>query len=81
MDIAIGVQFSSRELQLEVDASPKELRRALEEALAEGRKVLWLTDRHGREVGVPVDKLAYIELGTERTGKRVGFAVGPAEKP
>jgi hypothetical protein len=35
--------------------------------------VLWLTDRKGRQVGVAVDKLAWIELGTGSDKGRIGF--------
>jgi hypothetical protein len=35
--------------------------------------VLWLTDTKGRRVGVPTDKLAYVELGEDNAAKRVGF--------
>ncbi|MEI7746629.1 MAG: DUF3107 family protein, partial [Actinomycetota bacterium] len=35
--------------------------------------VLWLTDRKGREVAVPIAKLAYIEVGAPSSDRRVGF--------
>jgi hypothetical protein len=35
--------------------------------------VLWLTDRKGRRVGVPVVKVAYVEVGAPASDRRVGF--------
>ncbi len=39
---------------------------------ADGR-VLWLTDRKGRLVGVPASKIAYVEIGAPTAERRVGF--------
>ena len=33
------------------------------DALADDDRVLWLTDKRGRQVGVPVAKIAYVEIG------------------
>jgi hypothetical protein len=35
--------------------------------------VLWLTDRRGRRVAVPVAKIAYVEVGAPTNERRVGF--------
>ncbi len=35
--------------------------------------VLWLTDKRGRRVGVPAEKIAYIELGANDGDRRIGF--------
>ena len=35
----------------------------IEKLLKTGDGVLWLTDRKGRRVGVPVAKVAYVEVG------------------
>ena len=37
------------------------------------KEVLWLTDRRGRDVGVPSAKLAYIEVGPVDGDRRIGF--------
>jgi hypothetical protein len=36
--------------------------------------MLWLTDRRGRQVGVPADKVAYVDLGPATSDRRIGFA-------
>ena len=42
--------------------------------LDSGDGVLWLTDRKGRRVGVPVVKVAYVEVGAPTSSeRRVGF--------
>jgi hypothetical protein len=35
--------------------------------------MLWLTDRRGRQVGVVVDKLTHIEIGSGADKGRIGF--------
>ena len=76
MEITIGIQFASRELRIDTHETPDALRERLEKAVADGPAVVWLTDTDGRQVGVPVDKLAYIELGSDKSAKRVGFSTG-----
>jgi hypothetical protein len=74
VDVRIGVTQHPRELDVELadDTDRDELTRSLEEALADDSKVLWLTDRKGRRVGVPSVKVAYIEIGAAEE-RRVGF--------
>ena len=74
MDIRIGVTYSPKELDIELaeDADPKTLKADIEKSLADGG-IVWLTDRKGRQVGVPADKVAYIELGRPDADHRIGF--------
>jgi hypothetical protein len=37
--------------------------------------ILWLTDRKGRQVGVPVAKVAYVEVDPPVSDRRVGFGI------
>lgn len=77
MDVRIGVTYSPKELDLELadDADAEGLRSQVESALAGGPDaVLWLTDRRGRQVGVPVGKIAYVEIGAPGADRRIGFA-------
>ncbi len=75
MDVRIGVTYSPKELQLELadDTERDKLVADIEKGLGGGGGVLWFTDRRGRKVGVPADKLAYIELGSPEESRRVGF--------
>jgi hypothetical protein len=74
VDIRIGVTYSPKELDIELaeDADPKTLKAEIEKSLADGG-VVWLTDRKGRQVGVPADKVAYVELGRPDADHRIGF--------
>ena len=73
MEVKIGVVYSAKELSIELDGKADEIVAAMEDALRGGAPVIWLTDKKGRRVGVPVDKVAYIEVAEEDTAKRVGF--------
>jgi DNA-binding MurR/RpiR family transcriptional regulator len=76
MDVKIGVMYSPRELSLELEGKAEEMMATIQAALDNGTKVLWITDKKGRRVGVPTDKVAYVEIGEEDTTKRVGFGPG-----
>ena len=71
MDVKIGVQFGSRELAVEVSQSPDEIFSLLDTTLTKGG-LFRLTDGKGKEVMVPVDKIAWVEV--DNHGERVvGF--------
>jgi hypothetical protein len=74
MEISIGIQFAPRELTIETKASVEDVQRQIDEAFADGRKLLWFTDERGKQVAIPVDKVAYVEVGSDRDTKPVGFA-------
>jgi len=72
--VRIGVTYNPREIEIEMpdDADPAAVRASVEQSMASGG-MLWLTDRKGHQVGVAVDKLAYIDLGTAADSGRIGF--------
>jgi hypothetical protein len=77
VEVRIGVTYSPKELDLELadDVDGDGVRSQVESALAGGEAgVLWLTDRRGRQVGVPVGKIAYVEIGAPGADRRIGFA-------
>ena len=77
MDVRIGVVHTPKELSLEVDGDDAdEVVKTFEAALGGKDPVVWLTDKDGRRVGVPTDKLAYVEVDQHGSAKRVGFG-GP----
>lgn len=78
MDVRIGVTYSPKELDLELaeDVDQSSVRAQVEAALNGDAAVLWLTDRRGRSVGVPTEKIAYVELGAPGADRRIGFAGG-----
>ncbi len=77
MDVRIGIVQSMKELDVELpdDADRAQVLADIEAALAEDGRILWLTDRKGRQVGVPVGKVAYVEVDPPSTDRRVGFGV------
>jgi len=76
VDVRIGVTYSVREieLQLDDDTDRDALRRKVDEVLADDERILWLTDRKGREVGVPSKKIAFVEIGTSEETRSFGFS-------
>ena len=42
--------------------------------MADDSKVLWLTDKKGREVGVASKRIAYVELGSSEQARTMGFS-------
>ncbi len=75
MDIKIGVTYSPREVNLELDdsADQAELKAEVERVLSTEGAVFWVTDEKGRQVGVPGEKIAYVEIGSSDTQKPIGF--------
>ena len=76
MEVKIGVVYSAKELSVELEGKADEVVAMIEDALKGGAPVLWMTDKKGRRVGIPTDKVAYIEVAEEDHATRVGF--GPA---
>lgn len=72
MEVKIGVQHAPRELVLESPLTPEEVEQALKEALSTGQGLFTLETDRGERVIVPVEKLAYIDIG-EPQPRRVGF--------
>ena len=75
MDVRIGVTYTAKEIELELEdgADRGKVVKDVEAALSDDDKVLWLTDKRGRSVGVPSAKIAYIEIGSPHDERRVGF--------
>jgi hypothetical protein len=71
VEVKIGVQYSARELVIDVGQTPAEVEKLVAAALAAGG-LLTLSDERGRKILIPVGKLAYIEIG-ETNERRVGF--------
>ena len=72
MEVKIGVQHAAREIVLDSASSADQVAKAVTDALSDSSGVLNLEDDKGRRVLVPVDKLAYVEIGEPET-RRVGF--------
>jgi hypothetical protein len=77
MDVRIGIAQSSQviEVSLAEDTDRDAIKEQVEKVLSKADRVgvLWLTDRKGKELVVPVDKVAFVELGTSVASQRIGF--------
>jgi len=76
VDVRIGIVQTPKELEVELadDADREKVLADIEAALTGSDEgVLWLTDRRGRRVAVPVAKVAYVEVGAPSPDRRVGF--------
>ncbi len=73
MEIRIGIVQSMKELSVELpEGTDRDAVQQDVEAALEGDKLLWLTDRKGRRVGVPASRVAYVEF-TNVSERNVGF--------
>jgi hypothetical protein len=75
VDVRIGVVQTPREIEVELPdgAQVEAVTSDIEQALAKEHGVLWLTDRRGRRVGVPSERIAYVEINVAAEDRRVGF--------
>jgi len=76
VDVRIGVTYTAKEIEVELgsDTDAGAVKGQIESALGSETGVLWLTDKRGRQVGVPVGKIAYVEIGAPGDERRIGFA-------
>jgi hypothetical protein len=76
VEVRIGVTYTPKEIEIDLadDTDRDQLVHAVEDAVSNEGRVLWLTDRKGRRVGVPSSKVAYVEIGADAHERRVGFS-------
>jgi hypothetical protein len=68
--------YTARELLVETDDDVDTVTGAIDSAVSNGDSLLWLTDTKGRKVGIPVEKIAYVEVAADAGGRKVGFGAG-----
>ena len=73
MEVRIGVTHTAKELTFETDADPESIVSKLEDAISKGSALVWLEDGKGRRVGIPADKVGYVELVVDDGTRKVGF--------
>jgi hypothetical protein len=78
MDVRIGVTYSPKEIVVELAENTDRdgLKKQVDDVLRDDDAVLWLTDRRGRDVAVPVSKVAYVEIGSGTGVRHIGFGAG-----
>jgi Protein of unknown function (DUF3107) len=73
MEVRIGVVYTPREIVLEMGDDAETVSATIENALKEKTALLWLTDTKGKRLGIPLDKLAYVEIAGADADRKVGF--------
>ena len=71
IEVKLGVQYSPREITVEVADSAEDVQAAVEQAVRDGG-VIHLLDVRGRHVLVPAAQCSYVEIGAPQV-RRVGF--------
>ena len=69
----VGVVQTLKELAIELKGTADEIGSTIDKALADGTAIVWVTDTKGRRIGIPAERIAYIELDEDADNKRVGF--------
>ena len=76
VDLRIGVTNAPKEITVELadDTDVDALRADVDRVIGGGEgAMLWLTDVRGRQVGVPADRIAYVDVGAAGSDNPVGF--------
>jgi hypothetical protein len=66
------VADADRVVELEID-DPAELRRKIDSAFFSGESILWFEDTKKRLIGIPREKVAYVEFDQDAEARSVGF--------
>lgn len=75
VDVRIGVLHTPKEIEIELpaDADHDAVRGKVEAALSDDNGVLWLTDRHGAQFALPSSRIAWVQVGSADSERRIGF--------
>ena len=72
MIACIGIADTGRDVEVAVD-NRDELVSRIESVYTDGLAILWLEDTNGNEVGIPMDKIAYVEISGD-SKPSIGFS-------
>lgn len=73
LKVKIGVADADRVVEVETE-DPDSIRQMIDNAFAAGDEVLWFEDTKKRLVGIPRNKVAFVEIEQEPDARSVGFA-------
>lgn len=74
MKARIGIAETGKVIEIEVEDADA-FRQSVETAFSSAdTDVYWFTDVKKRSVGVPVERIAYVEIDSEESDRHVGFA-------
>lgn len=71
--VHLGVVFSAKELELEVEGETGDVLESLTSAISADDKFVRVTDSKGKTVVVPTDKLTYVEVEDGAKAGGIGF--------
>lgn len=71
MKVKIGVAESNRVVEIEVDDASA-FEKTMEDAYDSGKGLIWFEDTKRRRVGIPKERIAFIEIDTDQD-RVVGF--------
>ena len=75
MKVRIGIADAERVVELEVDDA-EAFERTVEESFAGETSLLWFEDTKRRRVGIPRERVAFVEIESADDRQSVGFAPG-----
>jgi hypothetical protein len=75
MEIRIGIADSPQivEIELAEETDRDALKAEVSATLADTTKVLWLTDRRGKETAIPGVRISFVEISEADVERRIGF--------
>ena len=73
MEVKIGVADTARELLINSAQTPEEVESLVTDALKDSSGTLVLVDDKGRRYLVPSARVAYVEIGSLDSSRKVGF--------
>ncbi|MGH8924391.1 MAG: DUF3107 domain-containing protein [Acidimicrobiia bacterium] len=73
MLVKVGVSDTNRVIEIEAESADS-IKTMLEQAYSTGQSILWFEDTKNRLVGIPLEKVAYVEIDQESGSRQVGFA-------
>lgn len=71
MNVRIGIADTGRDIEIQVE-SRDEIVDRIEKAYRDDAYILWFNDTKGNEVGIPLARIAYLELSDDAEPS-VGF--------
>jgi hypothetical protein len=73
--VRIGIAESNKVIEFDVD-DPAAFEKSIEAAHTGNLALLWFNDSRKRRVGIPRDRVSYVEIETVEDRQAVGFGPG-----
>lgn len=74
MRVRIGISDTDKVVELEVEDGGK-FKSEIEKAMEAGG-LAWFVDARGRSIGIPAQRVAFVEMDDAGTATKVGFGPG-----